>query len=195
MKDLLLVRARLTLLMSRLGAFFENDLKKIIALSTLRQLGLIMLSLRMGIYLLAFFHLLTHALFKASLFLGAGRIIHLYGGRQDVRHLRGVRLYIPLTSSCMLICSLSLRGLPFLSAFYSKDKIIEEAMSRGYNIFRLVVLLRSIFFTAFYRIRLIKYVVGRPYEARFERFEDRDLITKSVILLTVGGTIGGGAIR
>jgi NADH:ubiquinone oxidoreductase subunit 5 (subunit L)/multisubunit Na+/H+ antiporter MnhA subunit len=80
---------------SRIGALYETDLKKIIALSTLRQLGLMMISLAVGFRVLAFFHLLTHALFKACLFLCAGRVIHLYGGRQDVRDLRVVGRHIP----------------------------------------------------------------------------------------------------
>jgi NADH-ubiquinone oxidoreductase chain 5 len=133
-KELLFFMGVLTITISRLGAFYEIDLKKIIALSTLRQLGLIIISLGIGYYILAFFHLLTHALFKASLFLCAGRIIHSYKGRQDLRDLNGVVSSMPLTSSCLLICSLSLSGFPFLSAFFSKDKIIEEAVRGGGNI-------------------------------------------------------------
>lgn len=194
-KDILLVRASLTLIMSSLGAFYETDLKKIIALSTLRQLGLIILSLRMGIYLLSFLHLLAHALFKASLFLGAGSIIHLYRGRQDIRHLRAVSVYIPLTSSCIFVCSCALRGFPFLAAFYSKDKIIEEVLSEGHNLFRVTILFCSIFLTAFYRVRLIKFVFGRSFEIRIENNLDRGLIVTPVILLTFGGIIGGRFIR
>ena len=85
----------LTIIISRIGALYETDLKKIIALSTLRQLGLIMMALRAGYCFLAFFHLIAHALFKACLFLCAGRVIHLYGGRQDVRDLRVVGYLIP----------------------------------------------------------------------------------------------------
>jgi NADH-ubiquinone oxidoreductase chain 5 len=93
--QLLFFFSSLTIVISRIGALYETDLKKIIALSTLRQLGLIMISLAVGFRVLAFFHLLTHALFKACLFLCAGRVIHLYGGRQDVRDLRVVGRYIP----------------------------------------------------------------------------------------------------
>lgn len=123
----------LTIVISRLGALYEIDLKKIIALSTLSQLGLIIISLGAGYYLLAFFHLLTHALFKASLFLCAGRIIHSFRGRQDLRDLNGVTSIMPTTSACLLVCSLSLSGFPFLSAFFSKDKIIEESLRGGGN--------------------------------------------------------------
>lgn len=132
-KLILFFRGVLTIIMSSLGALYEIDLKKIIALSTLSQLGLIIIRLRAGYYLLAFFHLLTHALFKASLFLCAGRIIHSFIGRQDLRDLNGVTSIMPLSSSCLLICSLSLSGFPFLSAFFSKDKIIEESLRAGGN--------------------------------------------------------------
>jgi NADH-ubiquinone oxidoreductase chain 5 len=93
--QLLFFLSALTIIISRVGALYETDLKKIIALSTLRQLGLMMISLAAGFRVLAFFHLLTHALFKACLFLCAGRVIHLYGGRQDIRDLRVVGQYIP----------------------------------------------------------------------------------------------------
>jgi NADH-ubiquinone oxidoreductase chain 5 len=127
----LFIMGVLTIIISRLAAFYEIDLKKIIALSTLRQLGLIIISLGAGYYYLAYFHLLTHAIFKAALFLCAGRVIHSIMGRQDLRELNGVISVIPITSSCLFACSLSLSGFPFLSAFFSKDKIIEERLSNG----------------------------------------------------------------
>jgi NADH:ubiquinone oxidoreductase subunit 5 (subunit L)/multisubunit Na+/H+ antiporter MnhA subunit len=83
------------MIISRIGALYEMDLKKIIALSTLRQLGLMIISLRAGFCFLAFFHLITHALFKACLFMCAGSIIHLYGGRQDIRDLSIVSKFMP----------------------------------------------------------------------------------------------------
>jgi NADH-ubiquinone oxidoreductase chain 5 len=94
-RQILFFLRALTMAMSRIGALYETDLKKIIALSTLSQLGLMIISLRAGYCLLAFFHLLTHALFKACLFLCAGRVIHIYGGRQDVRGIRVVGELMP----------------------------------------------------------------------------------------------------
>jgi NADH:ubiquinone oxidoreductase subunit 5 (subunit L)/multisubunit Na+/H+ antiporter MnhA subunit len=178
---------------SSLGALYETDLKKIIALSTLRQLGLIIMALRIEIYLLAFFHLLTHALFKASLFLCAGRIIHLCGGSQDIRNLRVVVNFIPLTASCLTICSLSLGGFPFLAAFYSKDKIIEEAFSSGYSPVLLGLLFISIFLTIIYRFRLIYYISSRNYEINYALIEDDETIVKSMVVLTFGGVVGGAS--
>lgn len=190
-KTFLLFRAALTITISRLGALYETDLKKIIALSTLSQLGLMIIALSIEIYLLAFFHLLTHALFKASLFLCAGRIIHLYGGRQDIRNLRVVVNFIPLTSSCLTICSLSLGGFPFLAAFYSKDKIIEEAFRSGYNPLLLGLLFISVLLTIMYRFRLIYYICSRNYEINYTLISDDKTIVKSIVVLTFGGVVGG----
>lgn len=185
----------LTMIISRLGAIYEIDLKKIIALSTLRQLGLIITSLGIGLYTLAFFHLLTHALFKASLFLCAGSIIHLFRGSQDLRALKGVINYLPITSSCLLICSLSLGGTPFLSAFYSKDKIIEEALNHGFNGVCLILLILSIIMTIIYSFRLVYYIRIESLRMNYELNHDRRSICKRILLLTLGGIIGGGLLR
>ena len=114
-----------TMFMSGLGANFEIDLKKIIALSTLRQLGVIIMALSLGLVELAYFHLLIHALFKSLLFLCAGVYIHGYGDKQDIRSLGGILECSPLVSFYFLGCSLALCGFPFLSGFYSKDLILE----------------------------------------------------------------------
>lgn len=116
----------LTIFMSGLGANFEIDLKKIIALSTLSQLGVIIFTLSLGLIELAFFHLLSHALFKSLLFLCAGVYIHGAGDCQDIRLLGGVMKSIPVRSLFFGCCSLSLCGFPFLSGFYSKDLILES---------------------------------------------------------------------
>lgn len=185
----------LTMIMSSLGAMHEIDLKKIIALSTLRQLGLIITRLGIGLYTLAFFHLLTHALFKAPLFLCAGRIIHLFRGRQDLRALKGVINYLPITSSCLLICSLSLGGTPFLAAFYSKDKIIEEALRHGFNGGCLILLILSIIITMVYSFRLVYYIRIESLSINYELNYDSWSMCKRILLLTSGGIIRGRFLR
>ena len=130
----LLVISGLTIFISGLGANFEFDLKKIIALSTLRQLGLIIRILSMGFPILAFFHLLTHALFKALLFICAGAIIHNIINSQDIRTIGGLCLSIPLTTTCFNIANLALCGIPFLAGFYSKDIILELVIISYTNI-------------------------------------------------------------
>ena len=117
----------LTIFISGIVAVFEFDLKKIIALSTLRQLGIIIFSISLGLYNIAFFHLITHALFKALLFLCAGILIHGVGGSQDIRIYGGLSLSYPLTGVCINLANLSLCGIPFISGFYSKDLIVELA--------------------------------------------------------------------
>uniref|UniRef100_T1IE59 NADH:ubiquinone reductase (H(+)-translocating) n=1 Tax=Rhodnius prolixus TaxID=13249 RepID=T1IE59_RHOPR len=111
--------------MAGLRANVEYDLRKVIALSTLRQLGLIMSILFLGFPILAFLHLLTHAFFKALLFMCAGVIIHCINDSQDMRHIGGIINNLPFTCACFCISNLSLCGFPFIAGFYSKDIIIE----------------------------------------------------------------------
>nr|ALO77205.1 NADH deshydrogenase subunit 5 [Alleculinae sp. ALL01] len=154
---LLLFIASMTMFMSGIGASYEFDLKKIIALSTLSQLGLMMSILALGSYKLAFFHLLTHALFKALLFMCAGNVIHNMSNCQDIRFMGGLVNFMPITCVYFNICSLSLCGLPFLSGFYSKD-LIAEVMSMGYlNLYIYIVFYLSIGLTVCYSMRLVFY--------------------------------------
>nr|ALO76639.1 NADH deshydrogenase subunit 5 [Melyridae sp. GENSP01] len=163
MKMFLLFIASLTMFMSGVGANFEFDLKKIIALSTLSQLGLMMSILALGSYSLAFFHLLTHALFKALLFMCAGSIIHNYSNCQDIRFLGSMVYSMPLTCTFFNISNMSLCGLPFLSGFYSKDLVV-EFMSMGYlNIYIYFIFYISIGLTVCYSFRLLFYLVGKSF--------------------------------
>nr|WIL79933.1 NADH dehydrogenase subunit 5 [Callimerus sp.] len=159
MMMILLFISSLTMFMSGLGANFEFDLKKIIALSTLSQLGLMLSILSLGDYKLAFFHLLIHALFKALLFMCAGNIIHNLGNCQDIRYMGGLVSSMPLTCTFMNICNLSLCGLPFLSGFYSKDLIL-EVMSMSYlNLYIYMIFYISIGLTVMYSFRLVYYLM------------------------------------
>jgi NADH-ubiquinone oxidoreductase chain 5 len=185
----------LTMIMSRVGALYETDLKKIIALSTLSQLGLIVMALAAGFCVLAFFHLLAHALFKACLFLCAGGVIHLYGGRQDVRDLRVVGVYMPWTRMGIGVCSFALGGVPFLSAFYSKDKIIEERYEGGLGVVFLAFLMVSVALTTMYSLRLIKFIAGESYSNVVESLEDRAPMLWPIRCLTLGAIFGGRGIR
>nr|QVL28689.1 NADH dehydrogenase subunit 5 [Eristalinus viridis] len=157
MSQLLLLLAGLTMFMSGLGANFEFDLKKIIALSTLSQLGLMMMILSMGYEKLAFFHLLTHALFKALLFMCAGAIIHNMNNSQDLRLMGGLSMYMPLTSSCFNVANLALCGMPFLAGFYSKDLILEVVSLSMLNLFIYFLFFFSTGLTVCYSLRLVYY--------------------------------------
>nr|WKU84137.1 NADH dehydrogenase subunit 5 [Senaspis dentipes] len=157
MSQLLLLLAGLTMFMSGLGANFEFDLKKIIALSTLSQLGLMMMILSMGYEKLAFFHLLTHALFKALLFMCAGAIIHNMNNSQDLRLMGSLSIYMPLTSACFNVANLALCGMPFLAGFYSKDLILEVVSLSTVNLFIYFLFFFSTGLTVCYSLRLVYY--------------------------------------
>nr|YP_011018083.1 NADH dehydrogenase subunit 5 [Eucosmetus incisus]WQH58281.1 NADH dehydrogenase subunit 5 [Eucosmetus incisus] len=147
----------LTMFMSGLGAVFEYDMKKIIALSTLSQLGMMMSILFMGFPLVSFYHLLTHAFFKALLFLCSGLFIHCVNDIQDIRYMGGFINNLPYTSICFGISNLSLCGLPFLSGFYSKDMILELMNIYSFNSFVFFLFYFSVGLTVFYSMRLIYY--------------------------------------
>nr|YP_010363584.1 NADH dehydrogenase subunit 5 [Cephalallus oberthueri]UNZ12698.1 NADH dehydrogenase subunit 5 [Cephalallus oberthueri] len=147
----------LTMFMSGLGANFEFDLKKIIALSTLSQLGLMMSILSLGSYKLAFFHLLIHALFKALLFMCAGNIIHNLNNCQDIRFMGSLSSQMPLTCTFFNICNFSLCGLPFFSGFYSKDLMVEVMSMQFLNIYIYMIFYISIGLTVCYSFRLMYY--------------------------------------
>nr|ASN65896.1 NADH dehydrogenase subunit 5 [Omus cazieri] len=155
----LLFVSSLTMFMAGLGANFEFDLKKIIALSTLSQLGLMMSILSMGNFKLAFFHLLTHALFKALLFMCAGSIIHNLKDTQDIRYMGNLMIHMPLTCTCLNISNLSLCGMPFLAGFYSKDLILEVVSMNYINIFIFILFFVSTGLTVCYSFRLCYYSI------------------------------------
>nr|ATL15456.1 NADH dehydrogenase subunit 5 [Callosobruchus maculatus] len=154
---LLLFVASMTMFMSGLAANFEYDLKKIIALSTLSQLGLMMSILALGSYKLTFFHLLVHALFKALLFMCAGNIIHNMMNCQDIRYMGNLMEKMPMTCTFFNICNLSLCGLPFLSGFFSKDLIVEFMSMNYLNIYIYITMYISIGLTVSYSFRLSYY--------------------------------------
>nr|YP_010936645.1 NADH dehydrogenase subunit 5 [Sophrops peronosporus]WKW91614.1 NADH dehydrogenase subunit 5 [Sophrops peronosporus] len=155
----LLFIGTMTMFMAGLGANFEFDLKKIIALSTLSQLGLMMAILALGEYQLALFHLLTHALFKALLFMCAGCMIHNVGNYQDIRNMGGLVMLMPLTCTFFIISNLALCGLPFLSGFYSKDLILEVLSMDYLNLYIYIIFFISTGLTVCYTFRLIYYVL------------------------------------
>nr|YP_010954713.1 NADH dehydrogenase subunit 5 [Dorcus linwenhsini]WMW30098.1 NADH dehydrogenase subunit 5 [Dorcus linwenhsini] len=159
-KMILLFVASLTMFMAGLGASYEFDLKKIIALSTLSQLGLMMSILAMGGYILSFYHLLTHALFKALLFMCAGAMIHNLSNCQDIRFMGGIINQMPLTCTFFVICNMSLCGLPFLSGFYSKDLILEYVSMGGIGFYIYLIYFLSTGLTVAYTFRLIYYVLS-----------------------------------
>nr|YP_009050548.1 NADH dehydrogenase subunit 5 [Dysmicohermes ingens]AIG24337.1 NADH dehydrogenase subunit 5 [Dysmicohermes ingens] len=163
-KFLLLIGC-LTMFMAGLGANFEFDLKKIIALSTLSQLGLMMSILAMGLPILAYFHLLTHALFKALLFMCAGAVIHNMMNSQDIRFMGSLVNQMPLTISCMHIANLALCGTPFLAGFYSKDLILEMVSLSNVNMLIFMIYFISTGLTVCYSFRLVYYSMSGSFNS------------------------------
>lgn len=183
----LLVISVITIFMSGVGANFEMDLKKIIALSTLSQLGVIIIILSLGIYELAYFHLITHALFKSLLFLCAGVFIHAIGDIQDIRIVSGVGKLLPITRVFFVGCSLSLCGFPFLAGFYSKDLIIETYFINFINYFILLILFWRTIITASYSIRLVYFIYGKNISIPmgFILIKEESIIAVPIIVLFI----------
>ena len=122
----------ITTVFSSLIGLFQQDIKKVIAYSTMSQLGMMVIAIGLSSYNIALFHLVNHAFYKALLFLGAGSVIHAVSDNQDFRKYGGLKSFLPLTYAVMLIASLSLVALPFMSGFYSKDFILESAYGQYY---------------------------------------------------------------
>lgn len=192
----LLLIGGLTIFMAGLGANFEFDLKKIIALSTLSQLGLIMRILAIGFLKLAFFHLLTHALFKALLFICAGAIIHNIKNSQDIRFIGNLISQIPFTSSCLNVANLALCGLPFLAGFYSKDLILEIVEISYLNIISFFLYFFSTGLTVCYSFRLVYYsLTGDLNSNALHPLNDNGwIISKSISVLLFIAIIGGSLL-
>nr|UKE80578.1 NADH dehydrogenase subunit 5 [Diplatys flavicollis] len=172
LKNLLLITGTLTMFLAGMTANFETDLKKIIALSTLSQLGLMMSILSMGYPNLALFHLMTHALFKALLFMCAGHIIHTYNNNQDIRLMGSIYKMMPMTTSYFMLANMSLCGMPFLAGFYSKDLILEMVIMNNMNLIPFTLYFLSTGLTMTYTTRLIKTVLcdkfkGNPLTPKY----------------------------
>ena len=156
---ILLFAASITACVAGLAAIAECDIKKVIALSTLRQLGTIAYRLAINIPHLAFFHLITHALFKALLFIAAGTLIHYHDHNQDLRSIGILNNTMPLISSIIIRSSLALCGAPFIAGFYSKDLIIEAQIDNPFNYILIIVFLLATGLTSAYSVRFILNVI------------------------------------
>ena len=190
---LLLLIGIITIIIAGITAIIEIDIKKIIALSTLRQLGIIILILGLGNPILSFFHLLSHAFFKAILFMCAGMIIHNIKDYQDIRKIGMGYSNLNFCISIILIANISLCGLPFLRGFYSKDLIIEILIIKGKNIFLFFFIMFGTILTVLYSCRL-RFLVSLNFiksEPLFLISENSIFIILGIIFLLPFSIIGG----
>nr|AMX22571.1 NADH dehydrogenase subunit 5 [Coptotermes acinaciformis acinaciformis] len=193
---ILLLISGLTMFMAGLGANFEYDLSSIIALSTLSQLGLMIMTISVGMSGLAFFHLLTHALFKALLFMCAGGVIHSMGDSQDIRFMGGLSVYMPFTSSCLMVSNFALCGMPFLAGFYSKDFILEMVSMSYVNVFGFFLLFISTGLTVCYSFRLFYFVLCGDFNfvSSYSMIETNYNMVVGMIGLLIMSVLGGSSL-
>lgn len=135
----------------------QNDIKKVLAYSTVSQLGFMFAALGVGAFVAGVFHVMTHAFFKGLLFLGAGSVIHSMHEEQNIKRMGGLRNYMPKTYLTFFVATLAIAGIPFFSGFFSKDEILWKVFSSG-NTLLWFILVVSAFFTAFYMFRLLNLV-------------------------------------
>jgi NADH-quinone oxidoreductase subunit L len=171
----------------------QNDIKKVLAYSTVSQLGLMFLALGVGAYTTALFHVLTHAFFKALLFLGSGSVIHAMGGDQDIRKMGGLKKYMPITFITFLIGSLAISGIPPFSGFFSKDEILTMAFQKNKVLWAVGV--GASMMTAFYMFRVVFLTFFGTFRGTKEQehhlHESPSLMTIPLIILAILATVGG----
>ena len=188
-----------TLLVAGLIALVQTDIKRVIAYSTMSQIGYMFLGAGLGAYVGGMFHLMTHAFFKALLFLAGGIVIHALAGEQDMRNMGGLRRYLPRTRLTFLIGSLALAGIPPLSGFWSKDSILGSALAEGwYGRTLLVAGLAGVFLTGLYTFRMFLLVFEgdvSPYAREHVHApghgEGSFSMTSTVAVLAVLAAVGG----
>ena len=187
-----IVGAATAILAATIG-LFQNDIKKVLAYSTVSQLGLMFLALGLGAYQVAVFHVITHAFFKACLFLGSGSVIHALHGEQDMRKMGGLKKAMPITFMTMLVSSLAIAGIFPLAGFWSKDEILLTAFH--HNIALWVVGSVASIMTAFYMFRLMYLTFFTAFRGTDEQekhlHESPALITFPLIVLAILAAIGG----
>ncbi|PTX90693.1 NADH-quinone oxidoreductase subunit L [Opitutus sp. ER46] len=184
----------ITALLGALVAVAQHDIKRVLAFSTVSQLGYMMLALGVGSWVAAIFHLLTHAFFKALLFLGAGSVIHAAHHEQDVRQLGGLGRRMPVTTITFAIGMMALAGVPFLfSGFWSKEGILHAAHGWPVSPLPLVIGLLAVVLTAFYMTRLVaETFFGRARSAAAEHaHESPAVMTVPLVLLAAGAVLLG----
>lgn len=194
---LLLVIGVLTIIGARVSALFEKDIKKVVALSTLRQLGVIIISLGINLPITAILHLLIHAFFKAIIFIRVGQIIHNFNNFQLLRFTGGSFIRRPFLLITFISASVSLRGVPFAAAFFSKEPIINMLLRDNYNLAGYLFIILGALLTVLYRVRIIM-LAGLFWSRRLANVmvsEEINNVIIRVLFLFIPAFIGGAIIR
>jgi NADH-quinone oxidoreductase subunit L len=185
-----------TALVAATIALAQNDIKRVLAYSTVSQLGYMFLAMGVGAYAAGIFHLMTHAFFKACLFLGSGSVIHAMGGEQDMRKMGGLRKHLPATSTTFIVATLAIAGIPPLAGFFSKDEILWQAFSSEHGSWCLwLVGLVVAGLTAFYMFRQVFMVFfgecRADHETQHHLHESPAAMTLPLWLLMIGSIVAG----
>lgn len=192
-QNIIAIVGAVTSLVAATIALVQTDIKKVLAYSTVSQLGLMFLALGLGAYEVAVFHVITHAFFKACLFLGSGSVIHALHGEQDMRKMGGLKKVMGITFFTFLISSLAISGIPPFSGFFSKDEILMVAFEHN-KVLWIIASLASLM-TAFYMFRLLYLTFFNDFRGTAEQkshlHESPSLITFPLIVLAILATIGG----
>nr|QGA47472.1 NADH dehydrogenase subunit 5 [Encyrtus sasakii] len=182
----------LTMMFAGFSALSEYDLKKIIAYSTLSQLGLMMVIYGMKFYILSFFHLIIHAMFKSMMFMCSGVFIHSLLNYQDIRFMGNLIEFMPLTLMIFMVANFSLCGAPFFSGFYSKDLILEKIFMSSFSLILYLFLLLSTGLTVMYSIRVMYYLCYKNFNfLSFSKISDMKLMNFSMFLLLINSLMSG----
>jgi len=188
--NIIIVIGLATALIAAIIGLKQNDIKKVLAYSTVSQLGYMFIALGLGAYSTAVFHVTTHAFFKALLFLGAGSVIHAMGGEQDIRKMGGLRKKMPFTYFTFLAATLAISGIPPFSGFFSKDLILSKAFEQNMIVY--VLALGGALITCFYMFRLLYLVFfGEQRLAGAHPHESPRVMTIPLVILSVLSVFGG----
>jgi NADH-quinone oxidoreductase subunit L len=192
--EVVAVLGALTALFAATIALVQTDIKKVLAYSTVSQLGFMVLALGVGAFATAIFHLMTHAFFKALLFLGAGSVIHGMSGEQDVQKMGGLRKKMPVTYVTFLIGTLAIAGAPGLAGFFSKDEILWHTWAGGHTALWLIATCTATL-TAFYMFRLLFLTffgeLRADHEVAHHVHESPAVMTMPLVILAVLSVVGG----
>jgi NADH-quinone oxidoreductase subunit L len=188
-QDVVLYTGLVTAVLAATVGVFQNDIKKVLAYSTVSQLGLMFVALGLGAYSAAMFHVTTHAFFKALLFLGAGSVIHALGGEQDIRKMGGLKSVTKVTYITFLLGTLAITGIPGFSGFFSKDAILVAAY-QAHPMLYAATLVVSLF-TCFYMFRLLFLTFFGTYRGAAHPHESPITMTGPLVVLAGLSVFGG----